>query len=246
MAFSLHSLKLIIDLAKDLPRPVSIVCMGYPDVLISPAVLRKEIAQFGLSKLAIREDSAQVMAWHGLRVPDGDVPQIVESTALLRDLGFAPRYVDIVAARGGEIIMDMNEPLAEALAGQFDIVYDAGGMEHYFNVGQAVKNILAFAKVGGAIYHGNPFLACNHGFYNFCPVFYHDFYRQNGHELIGACVALKNGMPAGQLPLLGRFRLLDPTEMWLQVLVRKKHAGAPKWPTQTKYIENPGLQGRLN
>lgn len=249
MAFNVHSLALIIALAEaeGWPKPWSIVCMGYPDVLIAPELVRK---RFGLTgKLQIREDSVAVLAWHGLKLAEDAAPEVVESTWLLEQLGFQPFYLDIHQARGGEILQDMNEGLtglAAEAAGTFDIVYDAGGMEHYFNVGQAVKNILDLAKVGGIIYHGNPHIACNHGFYNFCPTFYWDFYRQNGHEFVMPPQLLVSGVPVGGVQWSGRYRMQHVTETWIQVLVKKMHGKRAKWPTQSKYVQNPSLQGRLN
>lgn len=245
MAFSIHSLQLITDIAhRETWAPlIPIVCMGYPDVLIAPEILQ---AKFTLpAKLKIREDSEAVMAWHGLKMHDGGEARVVESTWLLRALGFEPSYIDITPARGGEIIVDMNEPIPEDLRGKFKIVYDAGGLEHYFNVGQGVRNILDMCDVGGIIFHGNPHIACNHGFYNFCPTFYYDFYHQNGHRLMGGATLLQNGVPAGDVQFTGRYMMQRLGETWIQVLVRKQHDKPAKWPMQSKYVQNPMLQGRL-
>lgn len=243
MAFNLHSLMLIGGLADKYKwkRPVPIVCMGYPDILIAPNELR---AAFDFTEdPVIRADSEAVLAWHGIK-HDGPA-EVVESTWLLRQLGFDPSYIDIHAARGGEIIVDMNEPLPADLRGKFAIVYDAGGLEHYFNVGQAVRNCLDLCEVGGIIYHGNPHVAFNHGFFNFCPTFYHDFYKQNGHELIMPATLLSRGVPGGAVPWVGRYFLQQLGDTWIQVLIRKANDAVAKWPIQSKYVQNPSLQGRL-
>ncbi len=58
--------------------------------------------------------------------------------------------VDLVASRGGERILDLNGPLEADLVGGFDVVLDAGTMEHCFNVGQAVRKSWTWPRSAGS------------------------------------------------------------------------------------------------
>lgn len=248
MAFSAYSLGLVKQWAAMKPKGARIVCLGYPDMLVAPVDLGR-ILDCAHDIVPVRADSASILAWHGLQGNQVMGGMVAESDWVLRRLGLDPTYVDVHEARGGEFRQDLNFVLHPDLAERFDIVYDAGTLEHCFNVAGAVANVLAMAKVGGFIYHGNPHNVGNHGFFNFCPTFYHDFYTQNGHELITpGCEVLLDGAPVGVLPSVGRYRLTLERETWLMARVVKKHDRAAVWPTQTKYIENPNLagDGRLN
>lgn len=154
-------------------------------------------------------------------------------------LGIELSIIDIKEVRGGEIICDLNHPVSEDLKCKYDIVYDGGTLEHCFNVAQAVTNILSMAKVKGFIIHNNPLVLINHGFYNFSPTFYYDFYVQNGHKLASEIVGTKNdGLDVEKWSLHPTKRLQDaPTETGISVVVRKLNASAPIFPVQTKYLE---------
>ena len=55
-------------------------------------------------------------------------------------------------------------------------------------------NILSMLKVGGHIYHSNPLVSLNHGFYNLNPTFYSDFYIDNGHKLVAPIYAIERNI----------------------------------------------------
>lgn len=243
MAFGAYSLRLVQAWAAMKPKGARIVCLGYPDMLVTAAQLGA-ILDCPHEIVPVRPDSESILAWHGLQGNSGMGGMVADSDWVLRRMGLEPTYVDVHEVRGGEIQQDLNQPLRPELFERFDIVYDAGTLEHCFNVARAIENVLAMAKVGGFIYHGNPHNVGNHGFFNFCPTFYHDFYTQNGHELISpGCEMLLDGVPVGVLPSVGRYRLTFERETWLMARAIKRHDKPPHWPTQTKYIENPTLAG---
>src|SRR3546814_19736456 len=80
-----------------------------------------------------RADAAQIWRWHGLQ---GATDPLYDSLAVLDRLGLDVTVIDIVAARGNERIVDLNEPLPDDLRNRFDIVIDTGTCEHCFNVGK--------------------------------------------------------------------------------------------------------------
>lgn len=109
---------------------------------------------------------------------------------LFEQLGAKLTCVDAIAHDGREVVADLNYPQE---LGQFDLVIDAGTTEHCFNVGQAIITAANAVKVDGLILHTNPVSMGNHGFYNFNPTLFVDFYRVNGFEIVGLEVRDRSG-----------------------------------------------------
>jgi hypothetical protein len=241
MAINALVLSVLQQIRPHLPPEPKICCLGYPDVLVSTEQAQQYLGAEAAARLAYRPDSASIIAWHAL---DAHLDRVIDAESLFDVMGMKLTVVDLVASRGGERIVDLNEPLAADLVGAFDIVLDAGTMEHCFNVGQAVRNILAMAKVGGFVIHMNPMTMINHGFFNFSPTFYHDFYGQNGHQLIAPiCGVSTNGIKVNyqKVDHTRRQRVPDSTTMVLSV-ARKLNDSVPIWPMQSKYLQNPTLK----
>lgn len=235
MALTHFGFELIKRVLDSIPsRPLEMATMGYPDCLISTD---KMITLFGphtVDGLSYREDSAQIAKWHNLTE---QCPQIPETVNLFQKLGVTLTVFDIEEIRGGELICDLNQPIARDLENRFDIVLDAGTMEHCFNVGQVVTNLLAMTRQDGVILHLNPCYVINHGFFNFSPTFYHDFYADNGHHLMMPMTGFVNrGLEyeAFNLPSFKRVKSV-PEQTWIAAAIQKKNDQAPVWPTQTKY-----------
>ena len=84
---------------------------------------------------------------------------------------------------GAEITCDLNDPLEEPLRSRADVVIDGGTLEHVFDVRQALTNVSLLLKPGGRVIHMTPANNCaNHGFYQFSPTLYADYYRTNRFE----------------------------------------------------------------
>ena len=203
-------------------------------MLIKPDDVAEMFGSEVAAHLTYRADSAAIIKWHNM---GEHLEKIIDSQHFFALIGVRLTVVDIAAVRDNEILQDLNMPLRPELVGRFDIVIDPGTLEHCFNVGQGIQNMLSMAKIGGFVFHINPH--GNHGFYNFCPTFYFDFYNDNGHELVSKIVA-EHGTPFDyrmtELPLVGRYRLdTVPPESTILVVVRKLHDTPPKWPVQTKY-----------
>jgi len=241
MALNALVLSVLQQIRPHLPPEPKICCLGYPDVLVSTEQAQQYLGAEAAARLAYRADSASIIAWHAL---EAHLDRVIDAESLFEVMGMKLTVVDLVASRGGERIVDLNEPLAADLVGAFDIVLDAGTMEHCFNVGQAVRNILAMAKVGGFVIHMNPMTMVNHGFFNFSPTFYHDFYGQNGHQLMAPiCGVSVNGTKIihHKIDHTRRQRVSDSITMLLSV-ARKQNDSVPIWPMQSKYLQNPTLK----
>jgi len=79
-----------------------------------------------------------------------------------------------------EIICNLNQPIAQAHIGQYDVVFDGGTLEHLSNLAMALGNIFGLLRLSGIYYFGGP---CNnwvdHGFFQFSPTFYSDLCLDN-------------------------------------------------------------------
>jgi hypothetical protein len=217
--------------------PIKLLSLGYIDFLASKADVARVFGPKVADVVGIREDSKSIAAWHG------GAPSVLDADSLFKALGFEPHYLDLAVIRGGEIVQDLNEPLAPHLAGAFDFVIDSGTLEHCFNIAQAVANVATAVRVGGVVHHGNPLLMINHGFYNFSPAFYHDFYRANGFEMIDmySVEQVPGQVRLARLDGVRRIKFDNPTEKVIQVLARKVEQKPITWPTQTKYVQSPTL-----
>jgi hypothetical protein len=101
-------------------------------------------------------------------------------------LGFdAVESIDFSAYQGASIVQDIGDPLADELAGAFDLAVDGGTLEHVFNLPVAIGNLMRLVRVGGAVYAHSPANdLCGHGFYQFSPeLMFRVFSESNGFEL---------------------------------------------------------------
>ena len=79
----------------------------------------------------------------------------------------------------GDISHDLNEPYAGNE--QFDTVFDCGTIEHVANIGQALKTLLGFVKVGGnLVIQTVADSQMNHGFYQPSPQLFYELLSANG------------------------------------------------------------------
>ncbi len=222
-------------------HPIKLVTVGYPDCLVNASFIGKTFGEDLVPKLIYREDSKDIINWHAL---GAQLDKIIETKSLLELLKIDMTVLDINEVRRGETLCDLNEPIAQDLHGQFDIVLDGGTMEHCFNVGQVIKNFLALAKVDGYVIHQNPLMVMNHGFYNFNPTFYYDFYKDNGHDLVSpiyGSTAQGLDYKITKLPYIEKFPGV-PEDSWVTVVVKKQHDRASTWPMQSKYKMYPELK----
>lgn len=242
MAINSVVLDMVIKIAALLPAPRRMLCLGYPDMLVTEAQIAGLCGAETAARIVYRDDSEQILRWHNLQ---GQMARVAETRSVFEALGIESDFVDIVASRGFEIVLDLNQPAPPELVGRYDIVYDGGTMEHCFNVGQVMRNIGSFARVGGFIIHVNPLNYYNHGFFNFNPTFYHDWYTQSGNAVVTPYYAMHGPVLASQITPLeatAPFRGA-PDRAVLALAAMKNSAAEPRWPMQTKYVKNSELKG---
>lgn len=215
-----------------------VLSLGYPDVLASRAHLARLYPPEVLERVRYRTDAESILRWHGT----GE-REMIDTPSLFEALGYALDVVDIVEARGGEIIADLNEPFPESMLAGYAAVIDAGTLEHCFNIGQAARNAAGAVAPGGFVMHGNPLNIYNHGFYNLNPTWYSDFYAANGFtvEQLDIVADVLRTPRLATPPPTARFNGA-PENSTLLVVARRTRVQPITWPIQTKYVGNPTLR----
>ena len=106
----------------------------------------------------------------------------LHQTTLFRLLGYSTtESIDYFPDEHPTYVEDLNRPVPHKLHGQYSLVYDGGTMEHCFNNPQVMMNVVALAKAGGMVIHHVPVNNwIDHGFYQFSPTLFFDFYDTNG------------------------------------------------------------------
>lgn len=93
-----------------------------------------------------------------------------------------------------KIIHDLQNPINPKFHNFFSLIIDSGTLEHIFDVKSVMENLVRVTNVGGYILQFIPaqnFL--NHGFYQFSPTFFYDFYTSNGFEIIESYIVETRG-----------------------------------------------------
>jgi len=113
----------------------------------------------------------------------------IQDTSLFKLLGFREAVtLDYSDYEQAEIICDLGEPLPSevaAKAGLFELVIDAGCLEHIFNLPQAMSNLHRLTAPGGVVIHISPSSNyVDHGFYMFSPTLFHDYYGANRWQIL--------------------------------------------------------------
>lgn len=235
-ATELMLLQTVVQSLKVGARPVRVLSLGYPDLLLTRDYMAEILGPAVTDKLPIRKDSEQIARDHGRDIlRDG----VFESVAVFAAMGCILQVLDIQAWTGTEIILDMNDPAPEELKGRFDLIIDPGLLEHVFNIGQGFKNVAEIVRVGGFIYHQNPVAFVNHGFYSLSPTLYIDFYTNNGFtiKLLGYFKRAKDqhGFLA-EIEDLPHYDPVTPSRnMTGVVLAQKREQRRIGWPVQHIY-----------
>lgn len=122
----------------------------------------------------------------------GDEGQVFNDKKLFRVLGFdSVSAIDFDDSEGAEIIHDLNiiGP-DEEHRGYFDVIYNNGTMEHIFHTPNFLENIFLYLKEGGVVIHSAPINnQTEHGFYQFSPTLFYDFYTENRYDILECSIA---------------------------------------------------------
>ncbi len=89
--------------------------------------------------------------------------------------------LDASGFEAADFIFDLNsDALPKELEGRFDLIIDHGTMEHVFHIPNCLQNIGRMLRNNGRIVHSSPGNNCfDHGFYQFSPTLFRDYYGIN-------------------------------------------------------------------
>lgn len=214
-----------IRILKPLLPGARVLCLSYPDVLIPFEAAQQEYP------------SLKTSSFHGMR--HGVDYALPETTEFLTALGAEEvTYVDVVREHGVEERFDLNipSPLLVHEFGSFDLVIDPGTLEHCFNVGAAMVHAAGAVAEGGHIFHTPPMSMVNHGFWNFSPTVFPDFYdEENGFEIV--TMWSEAGDQTEEMTIAeARSRMMVASERSLYCLARCfADVDEFRWPVQFKY-----------
>lgn len=111
----------------------------------------------------------------------------ISDIALFQAMGFdEARSVDISTFEGADYAFDLNnEGLGAVTGNDYQLVFDGGTMEHVFDTRQVLANVFSATAVGGYVVHLGPSNnTVDHGFYQFSPTLYYDYYTANNFEIL--------------------------------------------------------------
>lgn len=229
MALSPQVVNAIVEISQQLEKGSKVLALGYPDILVGIKELEEK---FKLEGLEEHKDSRSISSYHGrgsIKVPTAE--------SFFKSLGLELSVLDIKEWRGGELVGDLNYPLPSDWEGNFSLVIDLGTIEHCFNVAMAMENILKQAKEEGYIVHFNPMNMQNHGFYNFSPTFFHDWYLSNGGSVQHQSAWVKKDKEETMVivPKTERFGLAEANISLLTIVRKIETLDKIIYPFQTKY-----------
>ncbi len=171
--------RLLLDEARERPFSGTLLELGRMTVYVTETELREWAREQGVGLAAI--DSVALshqpeLAAHGC----------LDDRSLFRLLGFdRVESADVSAWEGADHVFDLNEPVPAGLVGRYDTVFEAGTIQHVFDLRQVFANLHALLREGGRVVHGMAPSSnhVDHGFHMFSPTLFHDFYSANGWRI---------------------------------------------------------------
>lgn len=87
---------------------------------------------------------------------------------------------------GSTYSYDLNQrDVSTEIPRKYNLVIDAGTMEHVFDTVSFLKNVFDLLEIGGCVIHHSPSNNhCDHGYFQFSPQLFHDYYTANRFDLI--------------------------------------------------------------
>jgi SAM-dependent methyltransferase len=113
--------------------------------------------------------------------------------------------IDVSDYEGAQIVHDMNKPVSAEVNSSFDLVLDAGTLEHIFDFPTALRSSIRMVRPSGwfiSITMANNF--CGHGFYQFSPELFYRFLCPSNGFSMGFCI-LWEDIPGSKF-----YRVPDP------------------------------------
>lgn len=161
---------------------------------------RERVVTFGVQKVeAEPTDIRRILEKHGFPVQSpgpGIEPSGTEGQSVLFSLMGFRRIdsIDYYPDEGPSFMFDLNHALPVDPGPAFDLVYDGGTMEHCFDPAQVLRNAASLVAPEGLVIHHVPINNwVDHGFYQFSPTLFFDFYAACGFVDLNMKIHFKDG-----------------------------------------------------
>jgi SAM-dependent methyltransferase len=146
---------------------------------ISLDLLRGDIARF-----AAPEKRAELLAALETAAAAGGNQALWDLGKVFWHTFLTPASITAIDFDGSPIAqkLDLNQPID--IGQRFDIVHNAGTLEHIFDIAQAFRNVHNLTKPGGMMIHHAPFTGwVDHGFYALQPTLFWDLAEANNYHI---------------------------------------------------------------
>lgn len=169
MGISRGAIKLLGAAVRNDVRAGSVITFGVQSVQATEVNARALLASVGIDTARVPADKAQL-------------PARIHQDRLFKLLGFSTvEGIDFYPDEKPTHVIDLNVPVPSSMWSQYDLVYDGGTAEHCFAAAEVFCNALRLVRRGGRIIHHLPMNNwVDHGFYQFSPTLFFDFYGANG------------------------------------------------------------------
>ena len=134
-----------------------------------------DVARILKSKALLRNDARCV--------PDHKNSKYVSLETVLSMVG-VEGYHDIDLNGEAALRLDFSQPVPTELFGAAATVLDIGTLEHIFDVATAFGNIVRLLKKDGLVVLLSPISWFEHGFVNFNPLLFKEFFSYNNFEIL--------------------------------------------------------------
>jgi SAM-dependent methyltransferase len=199
--------------------------------------LRADIARF-----APPERQAALLEMLAAAERRGDVRAQWDMAKVFWHTFLSPASITAIDFDGTEIAhkLDLNQPID--IGQRFDIVHNAGTLEHVFDIAQAFRNMHNLTRPGGVMIHHAPFVGwVDHGFYALQPTLFWDLAEANNYHV--AAMVYAEVAPPRLESLPSREAILEMAKAGrigrnanLAAVLQRPHAEAPfRIPMQGYY-----------
>ena len=126
---------------------------------------------------------------------------VIDPELFFRMLGLETTVLDLSIESAPDIVVDLNDPIDERYHNLFGLVLDGGTLEHVFDIRQGFVNVANMAAIDGRVMHLNPVNNhVNHGFVQFSPTMFFDYYESNGFTDLSATMIMYSHDKLGYQP----------------------------------------------
>jgi hypothetical protein len=171
--------RLLLDEARARPFSGALLELGRMSVYVTEPELRGWAGEQGVALARVEPVALShqpELAAHGC----------LDDRSFFRLLGFeSVASADVSGWEGADHVFDLNLPVPAPLRGRFDAVFEAGTLQHVFDLPRVFANLHALLAPGGRVIHGMAPSSnhVDHGFHMFSPTLFHDFYTANGWRI---------------------------------------------------------------